>query len=272
MAAKLARTIFDAVALPVNLARVWVKARGSDAIILHNGRFKAIPAGLLIRLFCRENRGRFALPSNLTIVLVHNRPDKTLMERSLDHLGIAGYTVLRLPADRPWRHTARITAVLDFLRSGRCTTEYVLWADCDDALFRGNPVVAVEILKQADCDMLVSSTKYARYRNMPHVRQRMTELAPPEMQNRSKPAINLNAGVLVARAAFLQEYLAEAAAYVTNNDLPSADLRQMNDAEVLDRLPEFPRGIGSDQTIMRYLFPGFYPRMKIDYASRLALR
>lgn len=264
--------ILSAAALSINVARVRWRARGSDAVVLHNGRFKAIPTRILIDLFCRANRGRFALPPDLTILLVHNRPGKTLMELSLDYLGIAGYTVIRLPAGRPWRHTARITAVLDYLRSGRCTTEYVLWADCDDALFRDDPAVTIDLLKQANCEMLVSSTSFDGYRNMPDVKQWTTQLGQAEARQRRRPNIHLNAGVLIARTDFLQEYLTEASTFVTENDLPAGALRRLSDAEILRLLPEFPRGTGSDQRIMRYLFPRFYPRMKIDYDSRLALR
>ena len=270
--AKYARAIFDAIALPINIARVWLRARGSDATILHNGRFKAIPPGVLIPIFCRANRGRLSKPPNLTILLVHNRPTKTLVELSLDYVGIDNYTVLRLPANERWRHTARITAVLDFLRSGRCETEYILCCDCDDVLVRGEPARAIEFLHAAGCEMLVSSTAYARYRNMPEVKARMIAIAPDDLRNRRGARIHLNAGVFVARAAFLKEYMEEAMTYVTENDVPSRLLTNMSDAEVLARLPDFPRGIGSDQTIMRYLFPRFHPRMKIDYSGQLALR
>jgi hypothetical protein len=162
--------------------------------------------------------------------------------------------------------------VLDYLRSGACATEYVLAADCDDALMRDDPARAVALLQAADCEMLVSSTAYARYRNMPDVKAQTISFAPPELAAERKPRIHLNAGVYIARTAFLVEYLTEAAKYVTDNDLPSGALTDMTDAEVLARLPDFPVGIGSDQTIMRYLFPRFYPRMKIDYGGKLARR
>jgi hypothetical protein len=106
---------------------------------------------------------------------------------------------------------------------------------------------------------------------MPEVKAHMISLAPPEMQRGRKPRIHLNAGVYVARTKFLLEYLTEAEKYVTDSDL-GEQLYDMDEAEVIARLPDFPRGIGSDQTIMRYLFPRFYPRMKIDYAGRLAPR
>jgi hypothetical protein len=265
--------VYRAVTLPQRFLTVLWQRHAYSQIIVHNPRFTlGLPASLLVKLVCGERRDRFRKPENLSILLVHNRRDRTLMEQSLDYLGIHDYTVLRLPADRPWRHTSRIGAVLDWLRSGACQTEYVLFADCDDAMMRDDPARAVNLLREADCDMLVSSTAYARYRNMPDVKAKTMALAPEGMRQGHKPRIHLNAGVYVARADFLAEYLTEAAKYVTDDDLPSGALTDMTDEEVLRRLPDFPRGIGSDQTIMRYLFPRFYPRMKIDYAHALALR
>jgi len=37
-------------------------------------------------------------------------------------------------------------------------------------------------------------------------------------------------------------------------------------------LPNYPEQCDSDQHILRYLHPSFYPRMKIDYSLRLAVR
>lgn len=244
-----------------------------DQLVVHNAKLtKGVPPSLLLPLFCGAGRGRFAKPAELTILLVHNHAERTLMEQSLEYLGVVDATVLRVSPNLPWRHTARITRTLEYLKSGACRTEYILATDCDDALLRDDPAKAIALLNEADCDMLISSTAYARYRNMPEVKERMVALAPAEMRRARKPRIHLNAGVFVARTKFLTEYMSEAAQYVTANDLPSDALADMSDAQVLSRMPDFPRGIGSDQTIMRYLFPRFYPRMKIDYRSRLAFR
>ncbi len=62
-------------------------------------------------------------------------------------------------------------------------------------------------------------------------------------------------------------------AYVTETDLPGSEYKRLKDSGTVgEHLPEFPKGCGCDQTILRYLHPQFYPRMKIDYQGRLALR
>lgn len=259
--------LYRAVTMPFRIAAAYAARDRYRQLVIHDARLtRRLSPETLVRIFCEPNRGKFRRPDDLTILLVHNRTGKTLMEQSLDCLGVE-YTILRLPPEIPWRHTMRITATLDWLRSGACKTDYVLSVDCDDALMRDDPAKAVALL--GDGEMLVSSTTYARYRNMPDVKAAMLKLAPPKLAQARHPRVHLNAGVYVAKRGFLEEYLTAASAFVTGDDLR---LDGLTDAEVLARLPDFPRGVGSDQTIMRYLFPTFYPRMKIDYANLLAAR
>jgi hypothetical protein len=266
-------TAYRYLTLPQRIAKLWLVRRSYDQVIVHNARLIfGVPSKLLFQALCSGNRGRFETPPNLTIVLVHNRPHKTLMELSLDYLGVDSYVVLRTPPDQPWTHTTRITKILEYLESGACTTQYVLSTDCDDALLRDDPAKTIELLRAAGCEMLVSSSSYKLYRNMPQVREQTEALAPISLQGGKRQRIHLNAGVYIATASFLKEYLHIAAQYVTDNDFRSHELIDVSDEELRRILPDFPRGFGSDQAIMRLLFPRFYPRMQIDYAGRLALR
>ena len=80
--------------------------------------------------------------------------------------------------------------------------------------------------------------------------------------------------VVVSRPARIQYPVLQAGAeYVTENDLTFGEWRRLAwEGSLGQRLANFPHGVGSDQIIFRYLHPQFYPRMKVDYASRLALR
>ena len=61
--------------------------------------------------------------------------------------------------------------------------------------------------------------------------------------------------------------------FVTDRDLSLEEYRIFRaQGKLGDVLPEFPKGIGCDQVILRYLHPEFYPRMQIDYLSKLATR
>ncbi len=194
------------------------------------------------------------------------------MEQSLDYLGIDNYTVLRVPEDRPWRHSLKISSIRDYLNSGACRTEYVLFCDSDDAIMRGDPALAIDALRVAECDMLVSCTSYGRYQGMDEIATWTKSIAPSEIAGQRRGRFHLNSGVYVARTDFLRDFMEQAMAFVTANDIAGGVLYAMTDDEVRKTLPEFPRGSGEDQLIFRYLSKRNFPRMKIDYALRLALR
>lgn len=85
--------------------------------------------------------------------------------------------------------------------------------------------------------------------------------------------VYINAGVFFGKTVFLKELLNEALKYITDNDLRGPERHEMHRrGTILENLPDFPRRIGTDQAILRYLHPHFYPRMKIDHKGRLALR
>ncbi len=83
----------------------------------------------------------------------------------------------------------------------------------------------------------------------------------------------LNAGVYVAKTSFLREVMDTAMEYVTEDTISRQEYRELLQKEdSRENSPPFPKGIGFDQVILRYLHRQFYPRMKIDYKNRLALR
>ena len=83
----------------------------------------------------------------------------------------------------------------------------------------------------------------------------------------------LNAGVFVGKTSFLREVMEAAMEYVTEDAISRREYEEMLQKEgARENLPPFPKGMRSDQLILRYLHRQFYPRMKIDYKNRLALR
>jgi hypothetical protein len=205
-------------------------------------------------------------------LLVHDRVGKTIMEQSLEYIGILDYTVLRVKPSGRWHGTIRSTTILDYLKSGACRTEYILFSDSDDAIIRDDPAIAIDLLASNDCEMLISNTSHDEYTGMPEAAQFALNIARHNGCNAKQRNIHLNAGVYVARTAFLREVFEAMMAYVTPADLPRKTLAGLTDAQAHAILPDFPRGIGNDQLLMRFLHSQFYPRMKIDYENRLALR
>ncbi len=107
------------------------------------------------------------------------------------------------------------------------------------------------------------------YKGMPHVKAWTDQIA----KENENPGWYINSGVYVARTLFLREVIEAAMAYVIDSDLPVTEYLQLKkNGTIGEHLPDFPKGCGSDQTIFRYLHPQFYPRMKLDYRGRLALR
>src|SRR5262249_47634208 len=148
---------------------------------------------------------------------------------------------------------------------------YILYCDSDDAILIDDPQKAIDLLRENECDMLVSATAYDCYRFMPE-RESWARKIAAENGYKSDGVIHLNAGVFVAKRAFLIQVLTEVVKFASDTDLDAESweaVRQRNDHSAL---PNFPKGCGCDQAILRFLHPKFYPRMKIDYSLRLAVR
>jgi len=263
--------MFDGVREQTRILRETLEKRKRwDSLVVHKGRYtNQLPAPLVLAAVCGQVKGKLRCPANLTIVLIHTHDDETIMEKSLRYVGIDEFVVLQANPEGAWHGTKKITALLEYLKAGRCETEYLLFLDSDDAVLRDDPAKAIVYLQQAACSMLVSSTTFRDFSCMPEVKTFSEEDAIAN----GYPGRFLNSGVFVGTPAFIREVYAEAAQYVTDDELTRAEYRRLRKEKALEaRLPDFPRGIGSDQHLLRYLFPKFHPEMQIDYAQRLAWR
>lgn len=246
------------------------KRRTWNYLVIHRRKLTENPPALILPLLCGHVKGKLSCPPELTILLVHNHEYETLMEKSLRYVGIENYIVLRPTLNGPWIQTVKVRAILNYLKSGACKTEYLLYCDSNDAVLRDDPSKTIRYLEEENCELLFSKTKSRKvYDYLPHVKDWTDHVA----KEHGSPGWYINAGVFVARTSFLSEVLEAVMAYITDDDLPDKVLDQLiRNGDFKKRLPEFPKGCGSDQTILRYLHPQFYPRMKIDYQGRLALR
>jgi hypothetical protein len=202
-------------------------------------------------------------------VLVHNYRRKPIMEKSLHYVGIKDFVVLRPQPHGPWNGVAKLMPLLEYLSSESCRTEYLLYCDSRDSVLRADPAAAIECLQKEDCDLLLSSTRYpGGYGCMTQIKGWTDNI----VRQSGFEKRYLNAGVFVGRTSFVRQVLEAAIEYVTEHDLSRRELdRHKRDGSLGGRLPGFPQCVGSDQIILRYLHPQFYPRMKIDYQGRLAL-
>ena len=192
------------------------------------------------------------------------------MEKSLRYVGIENFVVLKVEFNGSWVHTIKFLELKKFLDSNRCKTEYILYFDSDDAVLRDEPEKAIRYLQEEDCELLFSSTHWeGGYACMPHIKEWTDQIADKNGHDR----LYINTGVYIAKTSFLREVIDSAIEYVTEHDLSREEYAELHQKGGLcERLPSFPKGVGCDQIILRYLHPNFYPRMKIDYKGRLALR
>lgn len=252
------------------IALAWRMRNAWDELVVHSRRHATLPLDLSVPLLCGPVRGRFRSPPDLTIILIHDYATEPVMERSLRYIGINDFVTIRPVVNGPWRGAMKLTALRDYLASGACTTEYVLYCDADDAVIRDDPAKAVAILRDYGCDLLFSKTSFdGGYDAMPDEKA----WADAQAEEHGYPPCYINTGVFVGRTAFVHEVIEAATEYITDEDLTRQEQIELRNAgRLADRLPDYPRGVGCDQQIIRYLHRRFHPRLRLDHEGRLAAR
>lgn len=239
--------------------------RKLPAPIVHNKRLGEILFALMAQH--PDWRMRYRKPDNLDIITCHNYPRKSLLEKSLDYLGIQGYTVLQESFGGTWRNTLKLKCTLNYLEAHPSGPEYILFCDADDTIIKGDPNVVLEMFRRKKCRLLFMSSSFTGgYACMPQVKQWADGI---------RPGRYLNSGVYIGQRNFLITVLKSASEYITDNDITAEESRQLghgvDDRRLCERVPEYPKGC-QDQDILRYIHPEFYPEMMIDYDNELAFR
>lgn len=219
-------------------------------------------------------KGAFSKPDNLTILTVRNEgsleerivpslkgyEDKSILETNLEYLGIQPLVVLT-DSRLPWRNTFKLEIILEYLNSGKCTTEYFMFCDAVDVIFRDDPQKVIDIFKTFNCEALFMSTHSTDgYKCMPQVKKFIDE----SIQSNER---YLNSGVYIGRTEFIKELLTEAIQYTIPHGVTMDDYHKYLDSNPLN----YPHG-SQDQDIIRYLEPKFYPRLQVDYKNKMAYR
>lgn len=253
-----------------NVFRAYRKKKGWEYLSVHRARLTELPSFFVVPFLCGHVKGKLRCPPEITILLVHNYKKEPVMEKSLRYVGIENFVVLKVDPSIQWKHIQKIKEVKKFLDSDRCKTEYILFFDSADVVLRDEPEKAIRYLQEEDCDLLFSSTSSKRgYELMPEMKEWTDQIAKKSGYGERY----LNAGVYVGKTSFLREVMDAAIEYVTEDAISPREYTELLQKEgARENLPPFPKGIGCDQRILRYLHRQFYPRMKIDYKNRLAKR
>ena len=218
-------------------------------------------------------KNAFSKPDNLTIVTVRNEgsledriipslssyENKSILEANLEYLGIQPLVVLT-DSRLPWRNTFKFEIILNYLNSGKCTTEYFMFCDAIDVIFVDDPQKVIDIFKSFNCDALFMSTHSEDgYSCMPQVKKFINE-------NLSVGRY-LNSGVYIGKTEFIKEIFEEAIKYAIPHGVTMDEYRHY----LKSNPPNYPQG-SQDQDIFRFLEPKFYPRLKVDYKNKMAYR
>ncbi len=219
-------------------------------------------------------KNAFKMPTELTIMTCRNSgsmidriipslsgyEEKSILECSLEHLGISDLVVLK--DDRlPWRNTFKIETINKYLQSNKCKTKYLMFCDAIDVIFQDDPAKVLDIFKSFDCKLLFMSTNSTDgYQCMPNVKRFADMISMYEGRY-------MNSGVYVGETEFLKKFFQEAVKYTNPHGVTMDDYR-----DYLNSNPKnYPVG-SQDQDIFRFLEPEFYPFLKVDYNNLIAYR
>ena len=219
-------------------------------------------------------KNSFTKPDNLTILTCRNKgsledriipslsgyDDKSILECSLEYLGIDGLVVLK--DDRlPWRNTFKIEMINNYLNSEKCTTKYFMFCDAVDVIFTDSPKKVIDIFESFDCDALfMSTTSTDGYNCMPDVKNFVDGINGGCRRY-------MNSGVYVGNTEFIKKLFNEAVKYISPHGVIMDGYR-----DYLNSNPSnYPIG-SQDQDIFRFIEPKFYPRLKVDYKNQMAYR
>ena len=247
-------------------------------IVIHSRRYTRLPEFIVLPLLCGKVKRKLSCPSNLTIILIHNYKRETILEKSLSYVGIDNYIVLR-PENDIWpNNTIKIKILKEYIDSGDCSTEYVLYIDSDDAILRDDPGKVIQYLDEEKCELLTSHTHdLSQFKIMKKILPETARWAELLAHENGCENIFLNSGVFVARTSFMKEILNTAAEFVTEKKFSREERKllkklMLSHENPKELFPDFPKGYVSDQIIFRTIHPKFYPQVKIDFKERIAFR
>ena len=141
----------------MTIASALLHRRSWKYPIIHTRRYTTLPGRIVLPLLCGTAKGKLSCPADLTIVLIHNYKDESILEKSLRYVGIEDFVLLQ-PATGKWpSNKIKLVELKNYLDSGECATENILYIDSDDAVVRGDLGGVVDYFQEEDCNLLFSS-------------------------------------------------------------------------------------------------------------------
>lgn len=256
------------------LVSIWIILRYGknwNSIVVHRRRITdGIPSWIALYLISGKLKNKLKDVENTTICLIHNYNEPQIAEKSIAFTGLKKFNLYKPIEKRgkPWAHTQKVTYLLNYLKSEKLNSDYILYVDSNDVIIRDDPDKLPDILDEEQCDALFTITSGAAgYSRMPEATRWMNTYTAKNGFDRVYP----NMGVFGGKASTLVEVFEKMSDYITDNDIPAAELKPYyRNGTLTHELPHFPMGLGCDQTILVCIFRHFYPRIKLDFNARLA--
>lgn len=214
---------------------------------------------------------KFKKPNDLAIIMTHNYKSKSLFEKSLDHLGIEEYTVLSHPEKKNWNHIYKEEWTLEYLKSGKCQEDLILYCDSSDCIMIDNPQKIVGIFSKFNCELLFMSTSMVKGYPTDECRRWAEKFNCSSTRH-------LNAGVFIGKKRFLIKFFEDFLEIVKAIQLQKhhiwkslRDYYKEKNIQAYSKNSKTPKVNITDQNIIRYMHPN-YPQIKIDINNSLACR
>lgn len=216
---------------------------------------------------------KFSRPDNLAIITAHNYNHKSLFEKSLDHFGISNYTCLHHPEIEDWNHKLKLIWLFDYLKSDACKENLILFCDANDCILIRDPSLVIQIFEEYCCKMLFMSTKMKRG----YPDKKSLRFAKKYNKSESKKIRHLNSGVFIGKKPFIIEVLKELIQVIKEieahtHPITKAIMNYYGKESSSCPPSTYNKIYIPDQNIFRYLYPKYYPDIKIDLDNKLAFR
>ena len=191
--------------------------------------------------------------------------DKTWLENSCDLQGINHISLIMDTTAEETAYVAKIKYFYDYLLN--CDYEYVMVSDSTDCVILKNPDEAISLLDEYKCDILYGVSRFHDW----------VDFTMPERDAFNK-SINgqysANTGVCIAKTSELLKLYKRVLEYadesITTSDYYKtyrSNNGYKNWSE--EQLLAFPKGVGCDQVIIKYLIKDFHPKFKLDVHGKL---
>jgi len=204
---------------------------------------------IIIKEFFNTKRKKIKL-HDLTIVTWNNKKSKSILERSLEHLGLK--CVVLGKGIKSWNNTLKIKLINKALP--KIKTNFVMGVDAFDAIILSDPNKSIDILNFYNADMVFNATCGTVYSS-----KRLIEFCDNQFSR--YPMRNPNAGAWIAKTKFCRRFFNKMAG-ITINKL----VKFMHEEEFPNNpTPSLQWCSKSEQLRMKFIFEKLYPRVTIDY-------